>query len=243
MFNTRYLKLSCLVCIPLFLNMLKVPEAEAIGITLTQETPESLDISFGFGLPEPGTSDGAPRLVANGQNWNIFTSKEPSFSPWLSYLYVQQDRSDSTNELGGVLNLSLPTSGFEINARGDLNRYSFTKEVSYLSSAPPGSLNARGCAFYFPLDSPPTCFQYNGGYSSVTCLKGSPDCVFYTLTNEVNDPNIRSNNLRLVADYQPLETSEDVPEPLTIVGSVLALGLGKRFLSKSHFKRQPTKTN
>jgi hypothetical protein len=242
MLNTRYLKLICLICVALFINVIKLSEAKAIGITLTQDTPESLDISFGFGLPGPGTSDGAPRLVADGQNWNVFTSNEPSYSPWLSYLYVQQDRSDSTDEIGGVLNLSLPTSRFEINGRIGLNSSSFTQEVSYLSSAPAGRLSARGCAFYFPLDPPPTCFQYNDGYSSVTCLKGSPDCVFYTLTNEVNDPNIYSNNLRLMADYQPLETSEDVPEPLTIVGSILALGLGKRFLSKSRIKRQPTKT-
>jgi hypothetical protein len=241
MFNTRYLKLSCLVCIPLFLNMLKVPEAEAIGITLTQETPESLDISFGS-YPPPSTSDGAPTLVFNGQYWNIFASRLASFDPSISYLYAQQDRSGSTDELNGVFNSSLPTSEFEIRGRGGLDRNSFTQKASYFSNAPAGSITPTGCLISSPLTPPTPCFDYIGGYSSVTCLKGSPDCVFYTFTNEVTDPNSISNNLRLMADYQPLETSEDVPEPLTIVGSILALGFGKRFLSKSRIKRQPTKT-
>jgi hypothetical protein len=235
-FNIRYLKLICLVGLAIFVNTIKLPEAKAIGITLTQDTPESLDISLGSYPPSPKTSDGVPRLIANGQNWNIFAAKLPfSFAPWMAYFYVQQDRSGSTDELDGALNLSLPTGLFEINGRG-LNAGSFTQEISYLASAPPGSIAPAGCQI--------ACFQYDGAYSSVTCLKGSPDCVFYTFTNEAGDPNtIFDNNLRLMADYQPLETSEDVPEPLTIVGSVLALGLGKRFLSKSRIKRQPTKTN
>jgi hypothetical protein len=241
-FNIRCLKLICLVCVALFINIIRLPEAKAVGITLTQDTPESLDISFGSYPPGASPQDGAPRLVFNGQYWNIFASNEPSYWPSSSLFYAQQDRSDNTDELNGVLNTSLPTSRFVIEGRG-LNSGSFTKEVSYLASAPPGSLTARGCAFYFPLSPPPTCFQYDGGYSSVTCLKGSPDCVFYTFTNEVSDPNSISNNLRLMADYQPLESSEDVPEPLTIMGSILALGFGKRFLFKSSIKHKPTKTN
>jgi hypothetical protein len=238
-FNNCYLKLICLVGLATFINMLKVPEAEAIGITLTQETPESLDISFGI-APPPSTDNGAPTLAFNGQYWNIFTSRLASFDLSRSYLYVQQDRSGSTDELNGVFNSSLPTSEFEINGRG-LNRNDFTREVSYLSNAPAGSITPAGCPVANPLNPPTPCFQYNGGYSSVTCLKGSPDCIFYTFTNEVTDPNSISNNLRLMADYQPLESSEDVPEPLTIVGSILALGLGKRFLSKSKTKRKPIK--
>jgi hypothetical protein len=240
-FNIRYLKLICLVGLAIFVNTIKLPEAKAIGITLTQDTPESLDISLGSYPPSPGSQDGAPRLVANGQYWNIFASQLASFDLSRSYLYVQQDRSGSTDELNGVFNSSLPTSEFEINGRG-LNRNDFTREVSYLSNAPAGSITPAGCPISNPFAPPTPCFQYDGGYSSVTCLKGSPDCVFYTFTNEVPDPNSISNNLRLMADYQPLETSEDVPEPLTIVGSILALGFGKRFLSKSRIKRQPTKT-
>jgi hypothetical protein len=245
-FNIRYLKLICLVGLAIFIHIIKVPEVKAIGITLIQDTPESLDISFGIAPPSSyinnGASNGAPQLILNGQYWNIFASSEPSFSPWISYLYVQQDRSGSTNELNGVFNSSLPTSAFEVNARG-LSSGDFPPGASYLSSAPAGSITPKGCSLSSPFTPPTPCFTYIGGYSAVTCLKGSPDCVFYTFTNEVSDPNSISNNLRLMADYQPLEASEDVPEPLTIVGSILALGLGRRFLSKSSIKRQPTKTN
>jgi hypothetical protein len=221
MLNLRYLKLIWIACLAISINTIKSSEAKAIGLVPTQDTLESLDIPVS-GLSN--TNDGVPRLIFNGQYWNIFNSRyaPTSAAASQSTYYVQQDSSGSTSELNGVFDPNLPTGIFAIDGR-TVALGSFTQEFSYLSNASAGN------------------------YDSVTCAAGSPECVFYTLTNTVSvtefAPGVqfRQSSLQLEADYQP-DSSQNVPEPLTIVGSVLALGLGKQFLRKSNPKRQSAKT-
>jgi hypothetical protein len=224
-------------------NIIRPPEVKAVGLTPITDTPESLNIPFGAPPPSPLTTNGVPSLVFNGQYWNIFVSQvsglrhEGGFAP---LYYVQQDSSGRTDESNGVFNPDLPTGVFWYAIRSFSGPYDAPPlEFSYLSNAPGGTFNNVRCPYVF--DNPnPDCVDYSGTYSSVTCVKGSPGCVFYTFNR--NFPiEFADSSGQLIADYQPLESSENVPEPLTIVGSVLALGLGKRFLSKTSAERKPAK--
>jgi hypothetical protein len=244
MLKIRFLRLFGIISLVAVVNIIRPPKATAIGLIPVTDTPESLNIPFG--VPSPLTVDGVPSLVFNGQNWNIFVSqanglrREGGFAP---LYYVQQDSSGSTDESNGVFNPDLPTGVFWYEALSFPERYRDSApplEFSYLSNAPGGTLNNVGVCPYVYTSHSPDCFDYRGAYDSVTCVKGTPGCVFYTF-NRSFPPHFEDSSGQLIADYQPLESSENVPEPLTIAGSVLALGLGKRFLSKSNTKRRSAK--
>jgi hypothetical protein len=239
----RFFGIISLIAVANIIRLLRLPEAKAIGLTPVIDTPESLNIPFG--VPSPLTVDGVPSLVFNGQNWNIFVSqlnglrREGGSGP---LYFVQQDSSGSTDESNGVFKPDLPTGVFRYESLSFPEGYRDSApplEFSYLSNAPGGTFNNFNCPYVYTSPSP-DCVDYIGRYSSVTCVKGTPGCVFYTF-NRNFPPHFEDSSGQLIADYQP-DSSQNVPEPLTIAGSVLALGLGKRFLSKSNTKRQPAKT-
>ncbi len=225
--KARYLTFIWIACFAAVANILGTTAAKAAHIAPSTITPQSETqdyLIFDFrGIPYLNEIQETPHLVFNGQYWNIFSSRYVSTGPEASptKIYIQQDSSGSTSDLNGVFDANLPTALFTIDIKDSTP---YTREASYFANAPVGE------------------------YGSITCPASSPECVFYTLTAGITPfpiPGVEgwpADYFRLKADYQPSASSENVPEPLTIAGSVLALGLGKRFLSKSKTKRQSAKT-
>lgn len=238
MFTIRYLRLIWIACLAIFINIIKSPEANAVSLVVAQDTLESLDITINnISYPDVDNGDnGEEKLLFDGQYWNVFASQNgknfgaPYDIRFGTDYVIQQGIPGSTGESFrriGVPYISFPAGG-SLEVEGvTTGTTSLTYERSYPAAFDP-----------FPAAEP------------VACAAGSPNCVFYTITNILNfaepvpgiDGYPYQASLRIQGDYQPSESSENVPEPLTILGSLLALGLGKRFLSKPSAKRQAAKT-
>jgi hypothetical protein len=220
------------------LNIGDFPDA---NFSVVSDTPTFLDLKF----DSPLTSDKGPltQITITGSAENaVLGPIIPVFRSEFWNVSAQTRTSTIVGEAGGEVPFSLVSLYLEqvIQGQNELPKGSFytfsqglylpLQRVSYLADSSPQIFSSfsiqAASSIVASVTSPPAGSADQSFIQGDVCARGSANCVSSDLTSAVSqDPTTLKINYdyELRGFFQPPDSTEPVPEPSSIVGSLAAL--------------------